>query len=210
MLKNAALFVLAVVPLSLANDNYSQTATQSWDFAQSGKIELHMQYGDLRVVPSNDSRITLSYTMHSKHSNFVRKVVPDFEVKSSTAILRIEAPRNGNIDVELKVPARSDLYVRVSAGDINVGPIEGNQNVETHAGDIEIQLPEHLSLARVDASTHAGDVSAPFGKTKGWIGNSLKYDGGGRYRVHAHTFAGDIGFSGPETARMEKVDKLEK
>ena len=210
MFKYVALFVLAVVPLALANDQYTQTATQSWDFAPGGRIELHMHYGDLQIVPSSDSRISLSYTMHSNHSDFIRKVVPDFEVTASNAILRLEAPHNGNVDVELRVPARSDLYVRVSAGDISVGPIEGNQNVETHAGDIEIQLPEHLKLARVDASTHAGEVSAPFGKTHGWIGNALKYDGGGQYRVHAHTFAGDIGFEQAETARLEKVDKPDK
>lgn len=210
MFKHAALLLLALVPLSRASDQYTQTATQSWDFAPGGRIELHMLCGDLRIVPANDSRISLSYTMHSNHPDFIRKVKPEFEVTASDAILRLEAPRNGNIDVELKVPARSDLYVRVFAGDISVGQIEGNQNVETHAGDIAIQLPEHLNYGRVDASTHAGDVSAPFGKTRGWIGSSLEYDGGGKYRVHAHTFAGDIGFEEPESAKLEEPCKCEK
>lgn len=204
MFKYVALLVLAVVPWSVADDHYKQTATQSWDFVQGGRIELHLHYGDLRVVPTNDTRISLRYTMHSNHSGFIRKVVPDFEVTAANATLRIEAPRDGNVDVELAVPSRSDLYVRVSAGDISLGSIDGNQNVETHAGDIQIHLPEHLNLARVDASTHAGDVFAPFGKAKGWIGNSLKYDGGGQYRVHAHTFAGDIGFVVAETAQTDR------
>jgi DUF4097 and DUF4098 domain-containing protein YvlB len=202
--------MLAVAPLCQANDNYTKTATQSWDFAQGGKVELHMRFGDLRVVPTTDSQLSLSYTIHSNHTDFIGKVKTDLSVSGSHAVLRLDAPRNGNIDVELKVPVHSDLYMRVSAGDISVGQIEGNQNVETHAGDILIQVPEHQNYSWVEASTHAGDVSAPFGKPKGWVGNSLKYEGTGQYRVHAHTFAGDIGFEEPKTAKLEEPCKCEK
>jgi len=214
MFKYAAVLLLALVALSQASDQYthqySQTATQGWDFAQGGKVTLHMRCGDLRILPTSDSRISLSYTMHSNHSDFIGKVKPEFHVTASEANLLLEAPRNGNIDVELKVPARSNLYVRVFAGDISIGQIEGNQDVETHAGDIAIQMPEPVNYGLVEASTHAGDVSASFGKSKGWVGNSLKYDGPGQYRVHAHTFAGDIGFEEPKTAKLEEPCKCEK
>jgi len=53
----------------------------------------------------------------------------------------------------------------------------------------------------VDASTHAGDVAAPFGQPHGWIGNSLKYQGTGAYRIHAHTLAGDV--------RLHKLEAVE-
>jgi DUF4097 and DUF4098 domain-containing protein YvlB len=96
------------------------------------------------------------------------------------------------MDVELRIPAHVNLYVRVSAGDVSIDPVEGSLDVETHAGDIRIKLPEHMDLGMVDASTHAGDVNAPFGKPHGWIGGKLEYDGGGKYRIHAHTLAGDI------------------
>ncbi len=215
MLKHAAvpLFVVPLILVSLtsvalsqaADDpthTYSQTATQTWDFAQGGKVELHLRAGDLRILPASDSRISIQYTMQSNHPDFIGKVKPEFDVKGSNATLRLEAPDNGNIDVELKVPEQTDLYVRVAAGDIIIGQIAGNQNVESHAGDILIRVPQQLNYGSVDASTHAGEISAPFGRGKGWIGNSIKYQGQGQYRVHVHTFAGDISFQEPESAQL--------
>jgi len=91
-----------------------------------------------------------------------------------------------------------------------IGQINGNQNVETYAGDILIRVPQQRNYGSVDASTHAGEISAFFGKSKGWIGNSLKYQGQGQYRVHVHTFAGDISFQEPESAQLEVPRKSEK
>ena len=100
MLKGIALLVLAVAPLTLASDTYTKTVSQSWDFEQGGSVELHMPAGDLRVVPGNDSSISISYTMRSHHPDFVGKVKLAFEVvKSSAAVLRLEAPHNGSVDI---------------------------------------------------------------------------------------------------------------
>jgi hypothetical protein len=76
-------------------------------------------------------------------------------------------------------------------------------DVETRAGDILISLADHADLGPVDASTHAGDVNAPFGKPHGWIGSKLDYNGGGKNRLHAHTFAGDIDL---QQSAMDRAD----
>ena len=204
MLGRLAAFLLILAPLSYANDHYTQTKEQTWDFSAGGRIELHLSYGDLKVWPADDNHISLRYTMQSEHADFIPRVTTKFDVTASSAVLRISGPHDGSIDVELKVPARSNLHLRVSAGDIVVGPIEGDKNVETHAGDIVINLPEHFDVGAVDASTHAGDVSAPWGKPHGWIGNSLKYAGDGKYSIHAHTFAGDIDLKEAEGMEAQK------
>lgn len=213
MLKRAAillpLVLLVLVPSGLAS-NFTQSASQSWDFAPGGKVELHLMAGDLRIVSTSEPQISIQYTMRSNDADFAGKVRPEFDVRGSNAVMRLGAPRNGSIDVELRVPRRCDVYLRVFAGDISVGQIEGNLNVETHAGDIKILLSDVLSYSMVDASTRAGDVSAPFGKAHGRIGNSLKYEGQGQYRAHAHTLAGDISFEQPTSARLDEPSKCEK
>jgi|SRR5215470_292549 len=186
------LLLLSCAPFLHARDKYSVTKTQTWSLQSGGQVELRARFGDLRVVPSDDPQVSITYTMHSNHKAFLRNVELDSQGSPSKVVFKLRSPHNGNVDIELKVPAHSDLFLRVSAGDIRVGAIEGNKDVETHAGDIEIILPEHPDLGIVDASTHAGDVSAPFGKPRGLIGGSLHYAGGGRYRLHAHTFAGDV------------------
>ncbi len=192
MLRKLALVLLVLVPLCYAHDKYSETKTQSWNIADGAKLDVQLRFGDLRVVSTNNSQLSIRYTTHSNHASFSRKVEARFLVTPNDATLKLNAPHTGSVDVELRVPARSNLHVRVSAGDISLDAVEGSVDAETRAGDIRIKLPEHADLGLVDASTHAGDVNAPFGKTHGWIGNSLEYNGGGKYRIHAHTFAGDI------------------
>ncbi|HEX8814728.1 MAG TPA: hypothetical protein VF753_04430 [Terriglobales bacterium] len=192
MLRRLAVLLLLLVPFCRANNQYSETREVAWDFSAGGRIELHLRYGDLKVLPSQGNHISIRYKMQSDHADFISKVSTRFEISPSSALLRIDAPRNGSVDVELEVPERSNLLLRVTAGDAVVGPIEGDKNIETYAGDIRIDLPEHFSAGAIDVKTHAGEVTAPWGKPNGWIGGSLRYDGGGKYNVHAHTFAGDI------------------
>ncbi len=198
MLQRIAFVVLAFVPFCHGDDQYSKTNTQSWEFAPAGQVELHVRYGDVHIVPADDSHLAISYTMHSNHADYIGKVEPQFEVQGAKAVLTLKAPHNGSIEVDLKVPVRTDIYLRLTAGDIHLGPIEGNKDLETHAGDIEVDLVDPASYGAVDASTHAGDVVAPFGKPHGWIGNSLNYQGAGSFHIHAHTLAGDVTLRGPK------------
>jgi hypothetical protein len=199
MFQKTALVLLVLAPFCRGDDKYSKTEAQNWHLDPAGQLELRVRYGDVHILPTQDSQISITYTMHSQHSDFINKVEPRFEVKGSKATLAIKSPGNGSIDIDLKVPVQTDIYLRLSAGDVTIGPIEGNKDVETHAGDIEIDVPRTASYGPVDASTHAGDVAGPFGSPHGWIGKSLKYKGEGPYRLHAHTFAGDITFHGSDT-----------
>jgi hypothetical protein len=198
MLRRFADFLILVTPLFLiapichANNQYTETREQTWDFASGGRVELHMRYGDLTVLPARTDHISIRYKMQSEHSDFIPKIATRFEIGPSTAVLRIDAPRDGSVDVELTVPRNSNLLLRVAAGDIVIGPIDGDKNVETYAGDIRIELPEQFDTGPVDARTHAGDVISPWGKPHGWVGGALKYDGGGKHSIRAHTYAGDI------------------
>ena len=208
MLRRWVVVLLLAVPLSYANDKYSETRTKDWNVDPGAKVDLQMRFGDLRVVSTNDAHLSIRYTTHSNHSDFSRKVQARFLVTPGRAALKLSAPRGGSMDVELRIPAHVNLYVRVSAGDVSIDPVEGSLDVETHAGDIRIKLPEHMDLGMVDASTHAGDVNAPFGKAHGWIGGKLEYDGGGKYRIHAHTLAGDIDLEESSVNRADSAPGL--
>jgi hypothetical protein len=171
-------------------------------------VELHFRHGDVHIVPGDDSHISVTYTVRSTDANFSDKVAPKFEVKGSRAILTLTEPHNASADIELKLPAHTDIYLRSWGGDVLLGAVTGNKDLETRGGDIDIDVPNLASYGPVDASTHAGDIEATLGEPHGWIGKSLKYQGAGTYRLHAHTFAGDVRFHEVEAAAEKSAAQL--
>jgi hypothetical protein len=68
------------------------------------------------------------------------------------------------------LPTRSGLRVRLTAGDLTVEGIEGNKDIESHAGDLTIDVGRAEDYHRVDASLWAGDLQAPpFNVSKGGL-----------------------------------------
>ena len=71
--------------------------------------------------------------------------------------------------------------------------IEGNKDVEAHAGDLEIQIAHPEEYGHRDASVLAGDIDASaFNISKEGLFRSFHQKGPGKYRLHAHLGAGDL------------------
>ena len=78
-------------------------------------------------------------------------------------------------------------------GDLSVEGEVGGKDLELTGGDLIIQVGSPEDDAHVDLSVKFGDVSCvQFGDPKGWLGNSVRKDGNGKYRLHAHVMAGDL------------------
>jgi hypothetical protein len=203
MTKKLAVLLLAIAPVCGANNTYKGTKSQIWPFAPGGRIELRLKGGDVHIVPAPDSNhIVIRYTMESEHKDFASKVKPEFDVTSSRALLRFRSPMHGSVDVDLEVPTQTSILIRVKGGDVTVSGIDGDQDIRTIGGDINLELPADAKFHRVDVSTRVGDIhNSPFGAPNGWLGAKVHFRGDGKYRLHAHTFAGDIRFSSLSASR---------
>lgn len=154
-------------------------------------VRLHLRDGDFRVVATDSDDITI----RSDGKN------PDAASK-----VRVLLKRTGNsLDVTLKnvpkrecqitilVPRETNLYARMRAGDLSIDGVSGNKDLEMLAGDLTIQGADSADYGPVDLSVKFGDLHGEqFGSPKGTVGNSLRHDGSGKYRLHAHVFAGDL------------------
>jgi hypothetical protein len=78
-------------------------------------------------------------------------------------------------------------------GDLSVLGIAGDKDLELAGGDLTLQVGSPEDYSHVDLSVTFGDVSSTlFGDPKGWLGNSVRRDGNGKYKLHAHVMAGDL------------------
>ena len=104
-----------------------------------------------------------------------------------------DGPKNQNLKFVIQVPKQSDLYVRLTAGDLRIAGIRGNKDVELRAGDLDIDVGSADDYKKVDASLWAGDLKASaFNIVKEGLFRSFEWTGKGTYRLHAHLMAGDM------------------
>lgn len=159
-------------------------------FAPGGRIRMDLSAGDYHISGTKADRIHVLWKV--RNGGDLSRVRVQADVKGSEATLVTDGVRNG-CDVEIQVPARSGLRVRLSAGDLTVEGIEGNKDIESHAGDLTIDVGRAEDYSHVDASLWAGDLEAPpFNVSKGGLFRSFDWKGSGPYTLHAHLKAGDL------------------
>jgi hypothetical protein len=161
------------------------------DLSKISTLRLHVRDGDFRIVGSDSDQITI----HAGGKNRALGKRMQVQLKRSGDSLDVvfsHVPKN-EFQVTIAVPRETNLFARMRAGDLSVDGVAGDKDLELLAGDLSIQVPDAADYGPVDLSVRIGDVSGcQFGSPKGSIGNSLKRDGNGRYRLHAHVFAGDL------------------
>jgi len=162
-------------------------------FADGGDLQLRLSADDYKVVPTNDDRIIVSWDASKDRNGKVRVTI---NTSGAQATVQTNFPHDfpNRPALTIQIPSRSNVKVRLSAGDLTVGPVEGNLDVEVHVGDLHLEIHDPTRFASVDASTRIGDLKpGPFNQNKqGWLGRTLKWQGNGSYKLHAHVGTGDL------------------
>jgi hypothetical protein len=194
-----ALTMITAPALCRADDwRYEETHRDVRDFVSGGSVHVHATVGDVHIKRGTSNELRLEYTVKSHRESSLKKASVDFEVRGNEANITFHAHGGGNtqFDVELEVPASTNLDVHQKVGDLTVENIEGDKDLELGVGDIRIANGAsgyHL----VQASTGIGDVEgANYGETSGWLGKKLKYHGEGKFELRAHVGVGDIHLEG--------------
>ena len=194
-MKAPALAVAAALTLLAGSTGAYQSASTPGaavekPFPKAGTIRMNLSAGDYRIAGRPEDRIRISWRADSPEQ--AANLKADAEVRGNVATIATSGFRNG-IHFTIEVPARSDVEVDMTAGDLEIRGIEGSKRVEAWAGDvsIEVGLPEQYRT--VEASVRAGDLSAaPFKVSKGGLLRSFNWTGSGRYSLKAKLFAGDL------------------
>src|SRR5687767_515536 len=132
-------------------------------FAPGGRIRMDLSAGEYRIEGRPDEKIRINWSVGDTRR---RRVDVTADVQGSEATLRADGPSR-RFRVRIEVPSRSDVEIRMTAGDLAVRGIEGNKDLELHAGEVDLDVGQAADYAKVDASVWAGELHArPFQVTK--------------------------------------------
>lgn len=160
-------------------------------FVSGGSIRLHLSAGGYTVSPADSDKIVVTY--HTASAEQLTRVKVKVKLTSSSADIYIHDTPHNNFNATIEVPRRSNLWARLTAGELDVEDVEGDKDLEMWAGQIDLAIPHPDQYGPRDASVIAGSVeSSAFNISKGGLFRSFHQQGPGKYRLHAHVTTGEI------------------
>lgn len=154
----------------------------------------------LQIVGTDQEAIHVSCTGGSRET--VGNVVLHFSPTAQGGKLSIEGEQllreNNGLQVKIEVPRRTNLSVRMLAGQVTVEEVKGDKDIDLGAGQIVISSIHEGEYRSVNASVVVGQVQArAFGADKGGFFRSFtRTNAGGDYRLEAHVTTGQVELRG--------------
>ena len=141
-----ALLVLAPLPIAARSDQPIETPFQA-----AGHIRMSLSPAGYRVVGGPQNKVRITWRV--RRSELESQVHADATVRGNTAVITTRAPRSG-VDFTIEVPARSDLDIELSAGDLDIRAVEGSKRIDSWAGDVTVDVgkAEQVPNRRCDRS----------------------------------------------------------
>jgi len=163
----------------------------SADFPSGGKLRLHVRSGEVRVVGTDENRISVE--LSGKRANEAADFQVRMREKGGSTELRVSGGPKKDVTVTVRIPRNTDLYARIPFGEVHVENVVGNKDIEIHAGDLTVAVGNSDDYSHVDASVYTGELDGhPFGEEHGGLFRSFHKEGSGRYSLHAHVGAGQL------------------
>jgi hypothetical protein len=152
----------------------------------------------IEIVGTNQEGIHVSCTADDADS--ARDIRLRFSGTPTHAKLTIKGAylKHCNLQIRIEVPRKTNLGLQMTAGQVKVEEIEGDKDIELHAGQISISSVREWDYRKVDASVGIGQVNAQvYGEDKGgFLRVFRKENAEGEYRLHAHVTTGQIDLLG--------------
>ncbi len=175
---------------ALSGPAVAQEKTAERAFAPGGRVWMDLSAGDYTIRAGRDDRVFVRAMANDAEQ--ARNARVNIETTGSEARVVTDGPHD-NFRVTIEVPPRSDIQVRLSAGDLRVSGITGSKDISSWAGDVDIDVGRAADYASAHASVTAGNLhAAPFQATKEGLFRSFSWKGPGRYTLDVRLTAGDV------------------
>jgi hypothetical protein len=158
-------------------------------FMSGGTVRLDLAAGEYEIVASKDNHIRVSWDDRGKDADVTLRI----DVNASRATVRTETPWKDGPTIRIELPRRTNMVVRLTAGDLRIKGIEGSKDVSARAGDVIISVGPREQYRYVKASVSVGDLTSDaFNVNKDGLFRSFEWTGTGQYELRAQLMAGDL------------------
>ena len=186
ILAATALTAFACGPMDHRSTRTGTPLTAEKPFAAGGRIEMQLDGGEYAIRASADNRVRIATDEH------IGDAVVAVTAEGTNA--RVEATNTPNqFKATIDVPAAADLVIYLKAGELSIGEIAGNKDLDSFAGNITVAVGNPNDYASVDATLKAGDIQASaFGGSKSGLMPHFTWSGPGKRTLRADLGAGNL------------------
>ena len=179
---------LAATALLVPAGAFAQTRLLDEAFPAGGTVVLELSAGEYEIVGSPDARIRID-----ARRNDDRRAHVSISSKGNTKTIAIDGPLTDGVSIRMELPRRTNLVIKLTAGELHIKDIEGSKDVSARAGEIDIQVGSQDQYRRVDASVNIGELNAGiFNVNKEGFFRSFTWAGKGKYDLRAHLTVGEL------------------
>lgn len=195
-MKRVGFWLVLMVPGLLHAQGALESSTQQ-KFISGGTIRLHLDAGGYTITPAVSENIVVTWSAHTEEQ--LKRVKVEIKPTATSADIYVSETPHNNFRATIEVPRRSNLWARLSAGELDVEDLEGDKNIDVLSGRIQIDIPHPELYGHRDASVTTGSIeSNAFDVSKGGLFRSFEQQGPGKYRLHAHVMTGEIDLRGSD------------
>ena len=147
-----------------------ETRNFAKDFTVTGPVTLDLQNGsgDITITAGGDGRVKVRGEVRMQEFLFevgsrrrIEDVVAKPPITQTGDVLRFvrpqsDGPRSIRIHYTIEAPAKTEIRVRNSSGDVSITGVAGPLSINTSSGDIVVANIQE----RVDVSAGSGDITA--------------------------------------------------
>jgi hypothetical protein len=197
----ASILLLFAPSLAFAQKSnvISETGQDHFDapFASGGDLRMYIRSSGVRITGGDQNKIVIHFSAPSRDS--LNNVRVKLKQNGNRGDLDISGGPSNNFQIDITIPRQSNLYFRMFAGELDLDHVDGNKDLQIHAGEMDITLPNPSDYGPVDTSVTTGDIEASaFGVSKGGLFRSfrtntaLHKNSAGKYSLYAHVGAGEL------------------
>ena len=193
-MKTAHLTVMAAAALSVSACDHFGSApvktgpplTADTSFTAGGRIQMQLASGSYEIRPAGDDHVRITSDRNIGDASV--------EVTADGGSARVESRNTPhNFKATIEVPAKADLVIHLTAGELVIEPIAGNKDITGNAGEIKVAVGNPDDYASVDATLKAGEIDAgAFGGSKGGVMPHFTWSGPGKRTIRADLGAGTL------------------